>query len=194
MRKFEHIHVDVVGPLPASGSSRYLLTIVDHSIRWLEATPISKATTHACAEALLLSWISHFGVPNDITTNRGSAFSLAILMGTTLHSTRAYNPAANHLVERAHRILKAALIGGCTDEHWKAQLPWVLLGLHNAPKADSEPFPAEKLDHLRDIAGIFRPCLKIYEDRTRHFTPKNLDDCEYFFIQVNANRQPLTRS
>ncbi|XP_068250165.1 uncharacterized protein [Palaemon carinicauda] len=117
------------------------------------------------------------------------------------------------MVERAHRTLKAALMARCTDEHWKAQLPWVLLGLRTAPRADGEPSPAEKvydealtvpgelfpattndtkLDHLREIAGKFRPCLKTYKDRTRHFTPKNLDDCDYFFIRVDAHRQPLT--
>ncbi|XP_068200694.1 uncharacterized protein [Palaemon carinicauda] len=203
-----------MGPLPPSGSARYLLTIVDCSTRWLEATRMFEAAPHACAKALLLS------VPDDITTDRGSAFlseiwlSLANQMGTTLHSTTAYRPAANGMVERTHRTLKAALMARCTDGHWKAQLSWVLLGLRTASRADSEPSPAEKvygkaftvpgeffstttddtkLDHLREIARKFRPCLKTYEDRTRRFMPKNLDDCDYVFIRVDAHRQPLTR-
>ncbi|XP_068207481.1 uncharacterized protein [Palaemon carinicauda] len=219
-RRFGHIHVDIVGPLPLSGSARYLLTIVDRSTRWLEATPMSEATTHACAEALLSNWISRFGVPDDITTDRGSAFlseiwlSLANLMGTTLHSTMAYNPAANSIVKRAHRTLKAALMARCTDKLWKAQLPWVLLGLRTAPRVDDETSPAEKVygealivpgeffpaatddtkvDHLREITGKFRPTWKTYKDRTRHFMPKNLNDCDYVFIQVDAHHQPLTR-
>ncbi|XP_068229426.1 uncharacterized protein [Palaemon carinicauda] len=73
-RRFRHIHVDLEGPLPPSGSAKYILTIVDRSTKWLEATPMSKATTHACAEALLSSWIRRFGVPDDITVDRGSAF------------------------------------------------------------------------------------------------------------------------
>ncbi|XP_068204643.1 uncharacterized protein [Palaemon carinicauda] len=142
--------MDVVGPLSPSGSARYLLMIVNRSTRWLEATPMSKATTHTCAEALLLSWISRLGVPDDITTSRDSAFlseiwlSLANRIGMTLHSTMAYNPAANGMDERAHRTLKAALMARCTVEHWKAQLPWVLLGLCTAPRADGEP-SAEKV-------------------------------------------------
>ncbi|XP_068206242.1 uncharacterized protein [Palaemon carinicauda] len=161
-------------------SARYLLTIVDRSTRWLEATPMSEAIAHACAEALLSSCISLFGVPDDITTYRGSAslLSLANLMGTTLHSTTAYNPATNGMVERARRKIKVALIARFTDEHWKAQLSWVLLGLCTAPRAHGEPSPVEKvygealtvhgtffpattndtkLDHLREIAGKFRP-------------------------------------
>ncbi|XP_068234358.1 uncharacterized protein [Palaemon carinicauda] len=128
----------------------------------------------------------------------------------------AYNPAANSMVERAHRTFEAALMARSMDEHWKAQLPWVLLGLRTAHRADGEPSPAEKvygkaltvpgelfyattddtkLDHLREIAMKFRSCLKTYEDRTRHFTPKNLDDCDcdYVFIWVDAHHQPLTR-
>ncbi|XP_068206287.1 uncharacterized protein [Palaemon carinicauda] len=165
---------------------------------------------HPCLrEALLLSWISRFGFPDDITTDRGSAFlseiwlSLANLMGMTLHSTTAYNPTANGMVESTHRTLKAALMARCSDKHWKAQHPWVLLGFRTTPRTETEPSPAEKVygealtvpgeffpattdgtkqNHLREIAGKFSPCLKTYEDRTRHFLPKNLDNCDYVFI------------
>ncbi|XP_066982648.1 uncharacterized protein [Macrobrachium rosenbergii] len=96
-----YIHVDVVGPLPQSGGTRYLLTVIDHSTRWPEATPMTEASTSACAEALLSSWIGRFGVPDNITTDRGLAFlselwvSLSRLMGTTLHSKTAYDAASN---------------------------------------------------------------------------------------------------
>ncbi|XP_066958848.1 uncharacterized protein [Macrobrachium rosenbergii] len=63
-RHFGHIHVDLVGPLPPSGGARHLLTVVDHSTRWPGATPMEEATASACAEALLSSWISWFGVPD----------------------------------------------------------------------------------------------------------------------------------
>ncbi|XP_066967500.1 igE-binding protein-like [Macrobrachium rosenbergii] len=112
---------------------------------------MDEASTTSCAEALLSSWMSCFGVPDSITMDRGPAFlselwvSLACLMGTTLHSTMAYNPAANGMVERAHCSLKAALMAHCTDERWREQLPWVLLGLCTAPKANGNASPAEKV-------------------------------------------------
>ncbi|XP_066979050.1 uncharacterized protein [Macrobrachium rosenbergii] len=56
-----------------------------------------------------------------------------------------YNPAANGMVERVHHSLKAALMACCTNERWKEQLLWVLLGLHTAPKANGDAFPAEKV-------------------------------------------------
>ncbi|XP_066947152.1 uncharacterized protein [Macrobrachium rosenbergii] len=94
---------------------------------------MEEASTASCAEVLLSSWISRFGVPDSIITDRDPAFlselwvSLACLMVTTLHSTTAYNPAANGMVERVHRSLKAALMACCTDDRWKEQLSWVLL-------------------------------------------------------------------
>ena len=50
-RRFGHIHVDIVGPLPASKTYRYLLTIIDRSTRWPEAIPMQTATTETCVEA-----------------------------------------------------------------------------------------------------------------------------------------------
>ncbi|XP_068229453.1 uncharacterized protein [Palaemon carinicauda] len=91
---------------------------------------MTEAMTQACAEALLSSWVSRFGVPDDITSNRGHAFlseiwlALANLTGTALHSTTAYNPTANNMVERTHRALKASLMASCTDSDWKSRLPW----------------------------------------------------------------------
>ena len=73
-RRFGHLHVDVVGPLPHSDGFHYLFTATDRSTRWPEAIPMKHATTQDCAEALLHRWISRFVVPDDITSDWGSAF------------------------------------------------------------------------------------------------------------------------
>ncbi|XP_066976878.1 uncharacterized protein [Macrobrachium rosenbergii] len=181
-----------------------------------------EASTSACEETLLSSWISCFRVPGDITTDRGPAFllelwvSLACLVGTTLHSTTAYNPAANGMVERTHRSLKAALMARCTDENWKVQLPWVLLGLRTAPRANGNESPTEKvygetlavpgeffptevddpdtpLPRLREIAKRFAPCQKTFTDRTRNFRSEGLNTCTHVFMRNDAHHPPLTR-
>ena len=51
-RRFDHIHVDIVGPLPPSQNYRYLLTVVDRFTRWPEAIPLDDAQTTTCAKAL----------------------------------------------------------------------------------------------------------------------------------------------
>ncbi|KAK3892983.1 hypothetical protein Pcinc_003162 [Petrolisthes cinctipes] len=110
-RRFAHIHVDVVGPLPPSDGHRYLFTIIDRSTRWPEAIPMANATSTSCASSLLSGWISRFGIPEHITSDRGTTFTLHLwtslgqLIGTTVHHTTAYNPEANSMVERLHRTL-----------------------------------------------------------------------------------------
>ncbi|XP_066958084.1 uncharacterized protein [Macrobrachium rosenbergii] len=194
--------------------------VVDCSTRWPEATHMQEATASSCAEALLSSWISRFGVPDHITTDRGPTFlselwsTLAHLLGTAHHTSTAYNPAANGLVEHFHSSLKASLMARCTAEDWKYQLPWVLLGLRTAPRANGDPSVAEKIygepfvvpgelvteDHhnpsvqrLRDIVGKFAPYKRTYTDRSVAFTLPGLSSTTHVFIRDDAVRPPLTR-
>jgi hypothetical protein len=52
IRRFSHIHVDLVGPLPASKGFTYQFTIIDRTSRWPEVIPIAAMTTVDCANAL----------------------------------------------------------------------------------------------------------------------------------------------
>ncbi|XP_076053647.1 uncharacterized protein LOC143032653 [Oratosquilla oratoria] len=159
-RRFAHIHVDILGPIPPSAEHRYLFTIIDRSTSWSEAIPMPDATSTSCTAALLSGWISRFGIPEHITSDRGTTFqisrfgipehitsdsgttftsqlwtSLGQLLGTSVHHTTAYNAEANGTkVGRFHRTLKVALISRCNNVTWNTQLPCVLLGLRTTPK------------------------------------------------------------
>ena len=74
-RRFDHIHVDLVGPLPPSHGFTHLFTIVDRFTRWPEAIPLSDISTTSCARALISNWIARFGVPMDISSDRGPQFT-----------------------------------------------------------------------------------------------------------------------
>ena len=135
--RFDHIHVDLVGPLPPSNGFTHFLTVVDRFSRWPEAIPLTEAQTAAavCAQVLVAYWIARFGIPVNMSSDRGPQFtsqlwsSVAQLLGTQLHHTTAYHPQSNDLVERFHRHLKAALRAGLTGPNWSNELPWVLLGI-----------------------------------------------------------------
>jgi hypothetical protein len=71
-RRFAHIHVDLVGPLPPSRGHTYLFTIIDQTSRWPEAIPLTSITAADCARALFAGWVSRFGVPATITSDRGA--------------------------------------------------------------------------------------------------------------------------
>ena len=87
-------------------------------------------------------WISRFGIPEDISSDRGSQFTSALWteiakrLGVKVHRTTAFHPQANGMVERFHRSLKAALKARLTGNNWVEELPWVLLGLRTAPNED----------------------------------------------------------
>ncbi len=72
--RFDHVHVDIVGPLPPSQGYTYLLTCVDRFTRWPEAVPIQNIAAETVAQAFIATWVAHFGTPSTVTTDRGSQF------------------------------------------------------------------------------------------------------------------------
>jgi hypothetical protein len=149
VRRFLHIHVDLVGPLPRSSGFAYLFTVVDRTTRWPEAVPLASTTAADCAAALLQGWIQRFGVPDTITSDRGPQFTsslwaaLCSLLSIKHTQTTAYHPQSNGLVERFHRRLKDALRARAAGADWFVHLPWVLLGMRTAWREDSDFSPAE---------------------------------------------------
>ena len=134
--------MDIVGPLPCSENKIYLFTIVDRFTRWPEAIPLADATTETCARGLIRHWIARFGVPDDLTSDRGPQFTshlwaaLNKLLGISASTTTAYHPQANGMVERFHRQLKASLKARLSGPNWMDELPLVLLGIRSAWRED----------------------------------------------------------
>jgi hypothetical protein len=102
-----------------------------------------------CADTLVATWISRYGVPAVLTSDRGTQFVSAVWqilcskLGIQQIFTTAYHPQANGIIERAHRQLKDALRSRLAGARWPEHLPWVLLGLRAAPKEDSAVSSAE---------------------------------------------------
>ena len=148
-KRFGHINIDIVGPLPPSRGFTHLLTIVDRFTRWPVAIPIDDTTAPSLASALLHHWISCYGVPDDMSSDRGPQFlsecwaAVSQLLGVKSHKTTSYHPQANGMVERFHRQLKASLCARLTTPSWFDELPWVMLGIRTAPKEDLGVSPAE---------------------------------------------------
>ncbi len=148
-RRFGSLHVDIVGPLPESEGMKYLLTVIDRYTRWSEAIPLKEIKAVDCVKAFLRHWVARFGVPGDVTSDRGRQFTSAFwqnmnsLLGISASNTTAYHPQANGLVERMHRQLKASLKARLTSPTWMDELPMVMLGIRTAWREDVGCSPAD---------------------------------------------------
>ena len=198
-RRFEHVNIDLVGPLPPSRGFTHLLTMVDRTTRWPEVVPLHSTTTADVARAFINCWIARFGTPMDISSDRGPQFTsdlweaVASCLGMQVHRTTAYHPQANGLVERFHRSLKASLRATLTDAEWVDKLPWVMLGIRTAPKDDLQCSSAELVygQTLR-VPGDFLP------DPTQPWSPtqqrRDLRADERLFAPVPTSAHGIPRS
>nr|VZI47766.1 unnamed protein product [Spirometra erinaceieuropaei] len=147
--RFNHVHLDVVGPAPPSNGYAHLLTCVDRYTRWPESIPLPNVQAETIVKAFVSRWVAIFGAPSMITTDRGAQFestlfrTLLNFLGCTSIRTTAYHPAANGMVERFHRQLNTALRAAEDPENWSDNVPVALLGIRAALKSDLDCSAAE---------------------------------------------------
>ncbi|ROT81000.1 integrase core domain protein [Penaeus vannamei] len=218
--RFQHINIDIVGPLPSDDGYSYILTMIDRFTRWPEATPIRNITAATVARTFLSTWISRFGKPDTVTIDRGAQFEselwrqLMVLLDSKRIRTTAYHPCANGMVERLHRHMKQALTSSSSNRRWVDQLPHVLLNIRTSFKEDLQCTAAEMVygatlalpaDFIV-TAGNFEPGTfgkQLYERMTRVrsrptrptrqqdiYMPPGLQDCSHVFVRKHP-RPPL---
>lgn len=147
--RFLHVHMDIIGPLPVCDGFKYCLTLINRFSRWPEAIPLKDIEASTVCRAFFDGWISCYGSPETLSTDQGSQFesrlfkALLNLTGCNRIRTTPYHPAANGLIERWHRTLKAAIM--ChNNAKWLYSLSTVLMGLRNNV-LDSGASPSEYL-------------------------------------------------
>jgi cleavage and polyadenylation specificity factor subunit 1 len=150
--RFQSVHIDLVGPLPASHTgATYLFTMVDKFSRWVEAVPLRDISARTCIDVFINTWIARFGLPESLTSDQGRQFESAVFngilekLGIKHIRTTAYHPQSNATVERFHRTLKNALRSLCGDStnEWENHLPWILLGIRTSISAPTQVPPCK---------------------------------------------------
>lgn len=97
-------------------------------------------TSESIVKAFVENWVSRFGVPLRLTSDRGAQFTsvlfyeLSILLRSQYIQTTSYKTIklTNGMIERVHKCLKEAL--RCHGDEWVKHLPIVLLDLRCAPR------------------------------------------------------------
>ena len=121
------------------------------------------------AVAFISGWVSRFGCPLLLITDRGAQFEselfshLSSLLGFHHIRTTGYHPQSNGMIERFHRTLKSAI--KTRKQNWFISLPIVLLGYRMTPNSSEfSPFTA--------VTGSFllspRPLISPADDSSSH--------------------------
>ena len=151
---WDSVYVDAVGPLATGkGGFRYCLVAIDHFTRFVEVMPMRRLTTESYV-GWLQQLVSRYGAMRRLTSDRGSNFVSALVesyckvMGIKRHSTTAWRPTANALVERYNGELKDRLRTMCEEigRDWPSKVD-EFAGVHNCTVHSSTGFTPFFLMH-----------------------------------------------
>jgi len=140
-RPFQHIGIDVVGPLPTTSRGNvYILTVVDHFTRWAEAIPLVDQTTKSIAQAVIKNIICRHGLFDTMTSDNGSVFVSELAsyiykeLGIRRVKTTPFNPNSNGIPERLNGTMKSMLKIWCNEEqdNWDEYLPYVMFAYNTS--------------------------------------------------------------
>ena len=194
--RFLHLHIDLVGPLVPSNGFKYLLTIRDRFTKLPMAIPLKDIESSTVIHEFCSHWLSMFGLPLTISTDRGSQFVSNLfeefleLIGCKHVKSSSYNPHAQGLIESWHRRLKASLMCSGRPEDWFYNLPFVMLGLRTAILHDYDVSPIEMTlgSQIRIPGDFFAPT-----KRSRDTTSSVLKRIKRFLanLQTPQTRLPL---
>lgn len=132
-RPWSHLAIDFLSDLPPSKGYTVILVVVDRfskSNRFIPFT--SMPTALQVAEALFSQVFRHYGIPEDIVSDRGPQFTSQVWrafmkkLGVTVSLTSGYHPEANGQAERAIQNLGRFLRTYChrRQNDWAEFLPW----------------------------------------------------------------------
>ena len=149
---FDRIAMDISGPYHSSKHGyRYILAIIDYFSKYPVLIPLKRMDAETVARKTLKYWISVFGTPKVIHTDRGSNFESELfreqcaIMGIQKTRTSPYYPQADGLVERLFRTIKPLLSSTVHSYKisWCEAVPLVEMGLRCSLQTTTGSSPYE---------------------------------------------------
>ncbi len=133
-RPWSHLGIDFITDLPPSGGNTCILIIVDRFSKACKLIPLpGLPTALVTAESLFNQVFRHFGIPEDIVSDRGPQFISRVwkaffsLLGVTISLTSGYHPQANGQTERKVQEINRFLLRTFCQNHqdtWNQFLAW----------------------------------------------------------------------
>ncbi|XP_013856350.1 uncharacterized protein LOC106512230 [Austrofundulus limnaeus] len=127
--------------------------------RYPAAYPLRSITTKSVVKALS-HFISVFGIPKTIQTDRGTNFTSRMFaeilkqLGVAHQQSSAYHAQSQGALERFHQSLKALLRAYCTElsRDWEEGLPWLLMAAREVTQ-ESTGFSPNELVFGHQVRG-----------------------------------------
>ncbi|XP_066981054.1 uncharacterized protein [Macrobrachium rosenbergii] len=163
---FQHILIDVVGPLPrASAGKEFILTKLERVSRYPEAIPLKSIKAPVIVKCLV-DFFSRYGLPKTIQSDQGSNFMSKYFkdqmkqLGIKHIVSTTYHPESQGAIERFHQTLKSMIKKYCIDNHssWVTDLLYLLFAVRSMPN-DSLGFSSFELifgHHVRGPLEVLR--------------------------------------
>ena len=127
----EEVSIDLMGPFPVSSQgNKYVLVVVDAFSKWMEAYAIPSIEASVVAEKLVLEFVSRFGVPLQIRSDRGRQFDCELfgemcrLLEVGHYMSTSFHPQGNSKCERMVKVVGNLIASFCkTYTTWDEHLP-----------------------------------------------------------------------
>ena len=121
--------------------NKYLLIVSDYFTRWVEAYPLPNSEAITVVQAFIEEFVSRYGIPRQIHTNRGSQFTslffknICEIFRIEKTQTTAFHPQSDGIVERFNRTIEDMLSKAVSVLSYAVQLSKPMIVHHDRLKA-----------------------------------------------------------
>ena len=175
---FERIAIDITGPLPTSRNGHsYILGIIDYFSKFTMLIPLKKTDSTTIAKCILQNWISIFGAPHFLQSDRGTNLDSELmkefshLFGIAKIRSTPYHSKSNGTVERIFRSIKEKIRCAVkeTQSDWPDVIPLVEMSMRGSVHSTTGVTPYETL-FGKQMRSPFYEELEINKTQHEHKT------------------------